>query len=160
MSLEPAKPKKRSLPLTCGLCGKVIRYGRGNKKALAQGLPVDANTHDLDAKSQMHYAHVSGKSRSRKQFTTLLQSDWDLIGVKNPRGSRTCCYECHEVLMHNIIVGEEDLDMLSNLFAGKSFQDRAVLLNRIFTIGLRLVDAARLLVERSGAIRNKKFEPR
>ena len=58
------------------------------------------------------------------------------MGVKNPRGSRTCCYECHEVLMHNIIIGEEALDMLSELFAGKSFQERTVLLNKIFTTGL------------------------
>jgi hypothetical protein len=43
--------------------------------------------------------------------------------------------------MHNIVVGEEDLDMLGNLFAGKSFLERAVLLNRIFTTGLRLVVA-------------------
>jgi hypothetical protein len=87
MRLELAKPKKRSLPSTRGLCGKVILYGNGNKKALAQGLPVDVNTHDLDAKSQMHYAHVSGKSRSRKQFTTLFQSAWDLMGVKNHSGA-------------------------------------------------------------------------
>ena len=78
------KPKKRSLSSNCGLCGKKIRYGRGNKKALAQGLAVGANTHDLDAKSEMHYAHVSGKSRSRQQFATLPQSAWDLMGVKNP----------------------------------------------------------------------------
>jgi hypothetical protein len=57
--------------------------------------------------------------------------------VKYPKGSRTCCYECHEVLMHNLIVGEEDLDRLSKLFAGKGFEDRAVLLNRIFATGLR-----------------------
>ena len=140
MSPDRAKPKK-SLPLSCGLCRKPIRYGRGNKKALAQGLPVGANTHDIDAKSEMHYAHVSGKSRSRRQFTTLPQAAWELMGVKNSKGSRTCCYECHEVLMHNIIVGEEDLDLLSELFAGKTFQERAVLLNKIFTAGLRAVAA-------------------
>ncbi len=60
----------------------------------------------------------------------LSQDAWRRMGVTNPRGSITCCYECHEVLMHNLIVGEEDLDMLSNFFAGKSFQDRAVLLKK------------------------------
>jgi hypothetical protein len=136
------KPEKRSLASSCGLCGKAIRYGRGNKKALAQGLNTGADTHDLDAKSEMHYAHVSGKSRSRKQFTTLPKAVWEQMGVKNPKGSRTCCYECHEVLMHNIIVGESDLDLLSRLLAGKSFQDRAVLLNRVFATGLYAVAAA------------------
>ena len=149
MSPDSAKPKKQPLASSCSLCGKLIRYGRGNKKALAQGLTVGANTHDLDAKSEMHYAHASGKSRSRQQFTTLSQSAWDLMRVKNPRGSRTCCYECHEVLMHNIIVSEEDLDLLSKLFAGKSFQDRAVLLNRILRTGLRLVGSDTSLVRRS-----------
>lgn len=136
MNSVRTKLKKQPLASNCSLCGKAIRYGRGNKKALAQGLQVGANTDDLDAKSEMHYAHVSGKSRSRQQFTTLPLSAWDLMGVKNPRGSRTCCYECHEVLMHNIVVGEDDLDVLSKLFAGTSFQDRVVLLNRIFTTGL------------------------
>ena len=52
--------------------------------------------------------------------------------------------------------------MLSNLFAGKSFQDRAVLLNRIFATGLRLAvaDAYSLLVEHSGGLRDQEFEPR
>src|SRR5258708_30091724 len=117
MSPDRATSKK-PLPSTCALCRKYIRYGRGNKKALAQGHSAGANTHDLDAKSEMHYAHVSGKSRSRRQFATLPQAAWELMGVKNPKGSRTCCYECHEVLMHNIIIGEEDLDLLSGLFAG------------------------------------------
>jgi hypothetical protein len=136
------KHQKRTLASSCGLCGKAIRYGRGNKKALAQSLTIGADTHDLDAKSEMHYAHVSGKSRSRKQFTALPQEVWEQMGVQNPKGSRTCCYECHEVLMHNIVVGERDLDLLSGLFAGKSFQDRVVLLNRVFSTGLRAVAAS------------------
>jgi hypothetical protein len=137
---EGKKPEKPLLASNCGLCGKMIRYGKGNKKAFAQGLATGANTHDLDAKSDMHYAHVSGKSRSRQQFMTLSQGAWDLMGVKNPKGRRTCCYECHEVLMHNIIVGEAALDTLSKVFNGKSFEERAVLLNRIFTGGLRQVE--------------------
>jgi len=149
----PTEPTSK-LPLAsnCGLCGKLIRYGLGNKKAIAQGLTVGANTHDLDAKSEMHYAHVSGKSRSRRQFSTLSQAAWDQMSVKNPKGSRTCCYECHEVLMHNIVLSEDAFDELGKLFAGKEFEDRVVLLNKIFTTGLRQVasdsvqnsDAARM----------------
>jgi hypothetical protein len=130
---------KSLLPKTCNLCGKTIRYGRGNKRAIAQGLLADANTHDHDAKSQMHYAHVSGKSRSRKQFATLSQAAWDQMGVKNCKGRRTCCYECHEVILHNIVISEEDFDELAKLFSGKDFEERVVLLNRVFSAGLRQV---------------------
>jgi len=108
-------------------------------KAIAQGLPVGANTNDLDANSEMHYAHVTGKSRSRRQFSTLSQAAWDSMGVKNVRGSRTCCYECHEVLMHNIVLSEDDFEELGKLFLGKCFEDRVVLLNRIIAAGLREV---------------------
>jgi len=153
MSPNPEEPEQQPLASCCRLCGKAIRYGGGNKLALAQGLPVGANTHDPDAKSEMHYAHVSGKSRSRRQFAALSQDAWGLMGVKNPMGSITCCYECHEVLMHNLIVGEEDLDRLSKLFAGKGFEDRAVLLSRIFATGLRSLLRRRFLVETSGELR-------
>ena len=61
---------------------------------------------------------------SRHQFSTLSQAAWDLMGVKNPKGSRTCCYECHEVLMHNIVLSEDAFDELGKLFAGKEFEDR------------------------------------
>jgi hypothetical protein len=50
MNPAGAKPKKRPLASSCGLRGKAIRYGGDNKKALAQGLTVGANTHELDAK--------------------------------------------------------------------------------------------------------------
>ncbi len=56
MSPDRTKPKNRSLASSCGLFGKAIRYGRGYKKALAHGLAVGANTHDLDAKSEMYYS--------------------------------------------------------------------------------------------------------
>ncbi len=113
--------------------------GIGNKRATLQDLVVGANTHDHDAKSEMHYAHVTGKSRSRQQFATLSQAAWDRMGVKNCRGSKTCCYECHEVVLHNLVLSEEAFNALSKLFAGKDFEDRVVLLNKIFATGLRQV---------------------
>jgi hypothetical protein len=41
--------------------------------------------------------------------------------------------------MHNIVLSEDGFDELGKLFLGKGFEDRVVLLNKIFTAGLREV---------------------
>jgi hypothetical protein len=133
----------KSLPRVCFLCGKSIRYASTNKRAIKQGLPTGANTHDLDAKSEMHYAHATGKSRSRDQFRDLPQPVWDAIGVRDIQGSRICCYECHEVILHNPVLSESQLDRLAALFNGQSFEARVIALNRIIESGLTAFELER-----------------
>jgi hypothetical protein len=43
------------------------------------------------------------------------------------------------VLIHNIVLSEEAFDELSKLFPRKDFEDRVVLLNKIFTVGFRQI---------------------
>jgi len=124
------------LPRNCFLCGKPLRYAATNKAAVKQGLPVGANTHDLNAKSEMHYAHC-GQKNSRQQFEDLPDGVWQEMDVADSWGSRLCCYECHEVVCHNPIFSESQMERLATVFQGKAFEERVVILNRIIELGLQ-----------------------
>jgi hypothetical protein len=82
----------------------------------------------------MHYAHV--KKRGRDEFRGITDAGWKKMGVKNPKGSRLVCYECHEVILHNPVLSEDQVDQLAVLFRGKSFEDRVVILNSVIAKGL------------------------
>lgn len=123
------------LPKTCFLCGKRLRYANGNKRAQEQGLPVGARTHDHDAKSEAHFGHIGG-DRSRDEFAKLPKRVWTRMGVLNPRDSRILCFECHEVILHNPVLSESQLERLAKAFRGKSFAQRVIVFNRIIEYGL------------------------
>ncbi len=127
----------KQLSSTCCLCGQPIRYAATNKTAKNQKLTVGAKTHDHDAKSNMHYGHATGKARSREQFHNLSDAAWNTMGVKKKRGTVTCCYECHEVICHNPVLSESQIERLATIFVGKSFEDRVVLFNRVIEQGLQ-----------------------
>lgn len=122
----------------CFLCEKRLKYNTRNQEAKAQGLPLTNDTHDPAAKSEAHYGHIGG-NRSRKEFAVLSKDAWEEMGVKNPRGKMILCYECHEVVLHNPVFSESQLKILKQFFAGKSFEKRVIILNRIFDEGLKVL---------------------
>ncbi len=123
------------LPGKCFLCGETLRYGKNNKLAEEQGLPVGANTNDPNAKSEAHYGHLGG-ARPRPEFKNLSDEAWVEMEVEDRQGSRVLCFECHEVILHNPVLSESQLDRLAALFRGKLFEERVVILNRIIEHGL------------------------
>ncbi|MCX7701181.1 MAG: hypothetical protein N2039_09910 [Gemmataceae bacterium] len=127
------------LERNCYLCDKSLKYNSTNQEAQKEDLPLTDDTHDPAAKSEAHYGHIGGK-RSRKEFAKLSSGAWQKMGVKNPSGSVILCYECHEVVLHNPVFSESQLEMLKKLFSGKSFEDRVIVLNRIIEEGLRVLN--------------------
>lgn len=123
------------LPTNCALCKKRLRYASSNKKAMKQGLPVGAETHDHDAKSKSHFGHMNSK-KSRPQFKSLQSAAWKKMGVKDPNGSLILCFECHEVILHNPVLSETQLDLLSSMFKGKTFDKKVFIFNRVLDAGL------------------------
>jgi hypothetical protein len=124
------------LQTNCAFCGKPLKYNSANLIALAEGLPLTSDTHDPSAKSEMHYAHCGGKN-SRDQFENIADACWQQMGVQHRFGSKVCCFECHEVVLHNPVLSEAQIDQLASLFRGKSFEERVVMLNRVIDAGLR-----------------------
>jgi hypothetical protein len=84
--------------------------------------------------AEMHYAHV--KKGGRSEFKQITEAGWQKMGVKNKKGSRLVCYECHEVILHNPVLSEDQVDQLALLFRGKSFEDRVIILNSVIAKGL------------------------
>lgn len=119
----------------CELCNKELKYNKANHIAKVQGFPLTQDTHDLSAKSEMHYAHC-GRRSSRNQFNNIDEKNWKKMGVENRHGSRICCYECHEVILHNPVFSEWQIKQLARHFKGKSFAERVVILNRVIQMGL------------------------
>ncbi|MHC5112575.1 MAG: hypothetical protein ACYTHJ_22170 [Planctomycetota bacterium] len=128
----------KKLQERCTLCGKVLRYAAINKRAARAGFPVGAQTHDHDAKSEMHYAHTRSSKKSRAQFNNLPDIAWKRMGVKNPQGTELCCYECHEVVSHNPVLSEDNIKQLATHFEGKSFEEKVIIFNQLLSLGLAL----------------------
>ncbi|MBK9278353.1 MAG: hypothetical protein IPM93_09280 [Candidatus Obscuribacter sp.] len=129
------------LPKTCYLCDKTLRYNYKNKAAVTQGLPLTEDTHDLDAKSEAHYGH-NGNKGTRKEFERLSDAAWKAMGVSQKTGSKIMCYECHEVILHNPVLSETQIEKLRVLFRGKSFEARVIQLNQVISAGLeKLLDS-------------------
>jgi len=123
------------LATNCFLCEQSLKYNATHKLAIKAGLPLTAFTHDPAAKSKAHYGHVSGK-RARKQFTELSKEAWQKMGVQNNKGFKYLCYECHEVILHNPVLSESQLDELRELFLGQTFEERLIRFNRVIALGL------------------------
>jgi hypothetical protein len=123
------------LQTNCALCGKQLKYSSANSTARAEGLSLTSDTHDPSAKSEMHYAHCGGKN-FREQFENIGDAYWHQMGVQRRFGSKICCFECHEVVLHNPVFSEAQLDRLASLFKGKSFEERVVILNHVIDLGL------------------------
>lgn len=85
--------------------------------------------------AEMHYAHMKKKG-GRPEFQRISDTAWQKMGVQNRQGSRLACYECHEVVLHNPVLSETQIDQLAALFRGKSFEDRVVIFNRVIAAGL------------------------
>lgn len=49
------------------------------------------------------------------------------------------CYECHEVVLHNPVLSESQLDLLSRRFTGRTFEEKVVIFNQIIGRGLAAI---------------------
>ena len=124
----------KKLETKCFLCGQELRYNAANKN-IPPDVKTTKNTHDHNAKSLAHLGHVAGK-RSRSQFINL-GDYWKMMGILNPQETKTMCYECHEVVLHNPVFNEKQLQSLQKNFKGKDCSGKIITLNRIFEEGLK-----------------------
>jgi hypothetical protein len=120
----------------CELCGKELKYQKTNKLAEQQGSNTAEGINDKAAKSEAHLCHLAPKT-ARKEFKDIKPEQWEQMGVTDPKATKICCYECHEVVLHNPIFNEEQFFKLCKLFNGKNdLIEKMVILNRIIEAGL------------------------
>jgi hypothetical protein len=134
----------QNLEKECYLCGITLKFNSTNKLALKLKLPRTDHTHDPSAKSEAHYAHQTSKGRGRKHFKDLKPSVWKALGVENPYGSKSMCYECHEVVLHNPVFNERQLEILKEIFKDlRTLEAKLTALNQILDAGLEAYKSKR-----------------
>ncbi len=106
----------------CLLCGKQLVEGNpGNKYGTKDG---------MDCISRHHVLPV----RFKEYFSTEETSK--LFGITDSNLQFNFCYECHEEVLHNVVVNEGIIQSLSLLFNDKSKQERISILHDAVKAGV------------------------
>ncbi len=107
----------------CLLCGKQLVEGNpGNKYGTPEGMDYISRHHALP-------------SRLEKYFSTDELPEF--FGITDSNFRFDFCYECHEEILHNVVVNKSIISDLSTLFNGKSKQEKIKILHNALKEGAK-----------------------
>jgi hypothetical protein len=85
--------------------------------------------------------HISRHHLFPKRFRNYFTNDelMKIFQIETPNILGNFCYECHEEVLHNLILNREIIDKLSQLFEGKDKKTRIIIFYEIFRMGIETI---------------------
>jgi len=109
----------------CQLCKAELQEGNRN------------NTYGTDGGMN----HISRHHLFPKRFRNYFTDDEikQIFQIEPPMVLGEFCYECHEEVLHNLVLNREIIDKLSKLFEGKDKKTRIIIFHQIFKLGIESI---------------------
>ncbi len=85
--------------------------------------------------------HISRHHLFPKRFKDYFTNDEikEIFQIETPQIVENFCYECHEEVLHNLVLNREIIDKLSKLFEGKDKKTRIMIFHEIIKLGLEAI---------------------